>query len=56
MYESLERDGVEIDYADVRDPEAWTPTEPVGSLERAIALVAARVEGVRLIDNLRLDE
>ncbi len=56
MYESLTRDEVEIDYAEVRDPDAWTSTEPAGALERAVALVAARVGGVRLIDNMRLDD
>ena len=47
--------GVELEYAALRDPERWTPGEPRGPLERAVALVAARVGPVRLIDNLRLD-
>ncbi len=47
--------GLEIEYAQVRDPERWTADEPSGELERAVALVAARAGGVRLIDNLRLD-
>lgn len=47
--------GLEIEYAQVRDPERWTADEPSGELERAIALVAVRAGGVRLIDNLRLD-
>lgn len=50
--------GLEIEYAAVRDPEAWTAEDPTGDLERAVALVAARVPGregpVRLIDNLVL--
>lgn len=46
--------GVELDYAAVRDPERWTADEPEGRLRRAIALVAAKVGGVRLIDNLLL--
>ena len=45
----------ELEYAAVRDPEHWTADEPRGAMERAIALVAARIGGVRLIDNLRLD-
>lgn len=45
----------EVDYADVRDPELWQPTSPSGVLQRAVALIAARISDVRLIDNLRLD-
>jgi len=41
--------------APLRDPERWTREEPSGTLVRAVALVAARVDGVRLIDNMRLD-
>jgi pantothenate synthetase len=51
----LSRAPIEVEYAALRDPERWTREEPTGALARAIALVAARVEGVRLIDNLRLD-
>lgn len=47
--------GFEVEYAEVRDPERWTPAAPPGPLERAVALIATRVGGVRLIDNLRLD-
>jgi pantothenate synthetase len=47
--------GLELEYAALRDPDRWTNDEPRGRMERAIALVAARVGGVRLIDNLRLD-
>ena len=42
---------VEVEYATVRDPRAWTRGDPVGRLKRAVALVAARVGPVRLIDN-----
>jgi len=45
-----------VEYATVRDPEAWTREEPRGRLERAVALVAARLAGVRLIDNTLLHE
>ena len=58
MRAELSRDGagaVEVEYAEVRDPERWTPEAPTGELARARALVAARVGGVRLIDNLELD-
>ncbi len=47
--------GLALDYAEVRDPRAWTAHAPAGPLERAVALVAARAGDVRLIDNLRLD-
>jgi len=48
--------GVDVEYAAVRDPERWTAALPAGPLERARALVAARVDGVRLIDNLLLSD
>ncbi len=51
----LERTDLRVEYATVRDPDAWTADEPAGPLVRAQALVAARLGGVRLIDNLRLD-
>jgi pantoate--beta-alanine ligase len=54
--DELERAGLELEYAELRDPEHWTAAEPVGPLERAVALVAARAGSVRLIDNLRLDD
>jgi pantoate--beta-alanine ligase len=44
---------VEVEYAVVRDPERFT-VPPPERLERARALVAARVGRVRLIDNLDL--
>ncbi len=47
---------IELEYAEVRDPEAWTAAPCRGKMERAIALLAARVGRTRLIDNLRLDE
>ncbi len=50
-----ESNALHVEYATVRDPEAWTEAEPVAPLDRAQALVAARIGGVRLIDNLRLD-
>lgn len=44
---------LEVEYAVVRDPQALT--ELPEQLERAQALIAARVGAVRLIDNHRLD-
>ena len=51
----LARAAISVEYATVRDPERWTSAEPRRPLERAVALIAARVDGVRLIDNMRLD-
>jgi pantoate--beta-alanine ligase len=45
----------DIDYAEVRDPDAWTELMPTTPLARAQALIAVRAGSVRLIDNLRLD-
>ena len=55
LAEALARGGIEAEYAALRDPERWSASEPTGPLERARALVAARVDGVRLIDTLALD-
>ncbi|HEV8114332.1 MAG TPA: pantoate--beta-alanine ligase [Planctomycetota bacterium] len=51
----LDRSAVAVEYAAVRDPEKWTRADPVGPLERGVALVAARLSSVRLIDNALLD-
>jgi pantoate--beta-alanine ligase len=55
LLRKLQVDGVELEYAEVRDPEAWSPDPPSAPMARAQALVAARVGKVRLIDTLRLD-
>ncbi len=55
MLRELDVDGVRVDYAELRDPGAWSPQAPTGKMERAQALVAATIGKVRLIDNLRLD-
>lgn len=52
----LEGGGVYVEYAELRDPLAWTAESPTGKMVRAQALIAARIGKVRLIDNLRLDE
>ena len=44
-----------MEYAEVRDPQRWTSGLPTGTLERAVGLVAAKVGGVRLIDNMEFD-
>lgn len=48
------RPGVQLDYAALRDPRSWSSDEPTDRMQHAIALVAARVGGVRLIDNMLL--
>ena len=50
----LEATPLEPEYAEVRDPDAWTAGLPPGPLASAVALVAARAGDVRLIDNLVL--
>lgn len=56
LHAALTRQEFEVEYAEVRDPEAWSAEARTGPLERAIALLAVRVGRTRLIDNLRLDE
>jgi len=48
--------GVRLDYAALRDAEEWTAEDPTGAMGSCVALVAARVGSVRLIDNLILGE
>ncbi len=59
MQDVLATERFEVEYAEVRDPEAWTDTAPCGDQSRAVALIAGLVEGrvgtVRLLDNLTLD-
>ncbi len=47
---------LKVDYADLRNPCNWQKNSPTGKLDNAIALIAAWVGNVRLIDNLRLDD
>ncbi len=56
LREALTSPAVQVEYAAVRDPERWTAAAPPGPLQRAVALVAAVVGGVRLIDNVVLSE
>lgn len=55
MQEVMAAAGVEWEYAEVRDPVHWQAEPPRARMDRAQALVAATVCGVRLIDTLRLD-
>ena len=50
----LDHPSVGLEYAEIRDPSAWTTKAPSGLLEEAVALVAAVIGGVRLIDNMEL--
>ena len=52
----LQIDGVELEYAAVRDARAWTEGPPAEPLGRPVAVVAARFGDVRLIDNHELDQ
>jgi pantoate--beta-alanine ligase len=52
MLRVLQEGPVQVDYADVVDPETFLPVEEVTG--EALAIVAARVGSTRLIDNLLL--
>ena len=51
LYTRLRQHGLDVDYAAVRDARTLLP--PTGT-QPTRALVAARVSGVRLIDNIAL--
>ena len=51
---TLDHPQISVDYAEIRNPDDWNSSEK--EMDSAIALVAARIDGVRLIDNLRLDQ
>jgi len=46
---------LDVEYASVRCALSWSSDRPAGELQTAVALIAARVGPVRLIDNVRLD-
>ncbi len=48
----LEEEGVAVDYTEVADPETLAPLEEMK--EQSVLLVAARLGGTRLIDNLTI--
>lgn len=54
LRDALASSTLEVEYAVVRDPERWSHVPGRESLERAVALIAARAGAVRLIDNLEL--
>ncbi|MBW2282706.1 MAG: pantoate--beta-alanine ligase [Deltaproteobacteria bacterium] len=45
---------IDVEYAAVRDSDDWTAARPAKPLAHPRALVAASIDGVRLIDNLAL--
>ena len=51
LQNSIQEAGRVFDYAAVRDPSEWTVECPSGELRVAVAVVAARVGPVRLLDN-----
>jgi len=53
---AFEGEPVGLEYAALRDSRAWSAETPCGPLEGAVALVAARVGPVRLLDNHLLAE
>ena len=55
MLDELEGSGLDVEYAEVRDPEHWQADAPAGPMMRAQGLVAARAGETRLIDSMRLD-
>lgn len=56
MKSILEESSMTVEYAELRDPDDWPGSSPIGELDRAVALIAVKIGGVRLIDNLRLDQ
>ncbi len=56
MKSILDEPSIVVEYAEIRDPDDWQGNSPIGEFDRAVALVAVKIGGVRLIDNLRLDQ
>lgn len=54
MLAVLDSSKINLEYAEVRDPEHWTVEQPTAPIEHARVLVAAEIDGVRLIDNRAL--
>lgn len=53
---ALDVPGIDVEYAEIRDPESFSADPPTGLIPQAVALVGANVGGVRLIDNMVLSE
>lgn len=54
MRERLQNPRIAIDYAAIRDSRNWTAAPPRPPLQNPRALIAATIDGVRLIDNIAL--
>ena len=54
LTEGLAASALSMEYAAIRDPLAWTASDPTGPLDQAVGLVAAKAGKVRLIDSLLL--
>lgn len=54
LHAELDHPTIGLEYAEIRDPSAWTTEAPPGLIGQAVALVAAVVGGVRLIDSMEL--
>jgi len=54
MHEVLDIECIDIEYVAIRSPDYLTASTPRGAIDTAQALVAATIDGVRLIDNMRL--
>jgi pantoate--beta-alanine ligase len=55
MLEVLNKSGINLEYAEVRDPLNWTESQTENDISRARAFIAGNLEGVRLIDNMALE-
>ncbi len=56
LNQELDDPRISLEYAEIRDPSDWSTEAPTGLIEEAVALVAAVVGGVRLIDNMVLSD
>jgi pantoate--beta-alanine ligase len=54
MLNILDKSIIDLEYADIRDPDNWTAQQPAHDLKQARAFIAGNIEGVRLIDNMAL--
>ncbi len=53
---ALDAPGINLEYGEIRNPADWSAETPSGLIDQAVALVAASVGGVRLIDSMLLSD
>lgn len=53
---ALDAPGINLEYGEIRNPADWRAETPSGLIDQAVALVAASVGGVRLIDSMLLSD